>query len=251
MLDQVKKIAIIAGKEIMSIYKKDFKIDFKKDDSPLTTADQLSHHLIIKELTDCWANIPILSEEGASIPYHERSGWETFWLVDPLDGTKEFIKKNNEFTVNIALIHNGAPVLGVIYAPALDTLYYAKKNVGAFKQIGANKPISLPNVSVTDHKSVVTSRSHLSEETISYLNELKKKEGKLETITVGSSLKFCLIAEGAAHYYPRLAPTMEWDTAAGQIILEEAGGAVIVQNTGSKLMYNKYHLTNPSFTCFM
>ncbi|MCA1059081.1 3'(2'),5'-bisphosphate nucleotidase CysQ [Rossellomorea aquimaris] len=253
MLDKVKKIAISAGNEILTVYKKDFHIELKNDESPLTTADRLSQNFIQKELSAYWDDIPILSEEGTSIPYHERSKWETFWLVDPLDGTKEFIKKNDEFTVNIALIHKGHPILGVIYAPALDILYFAKKNKGAFKQIRAQRsvdpPVRLQTDSESKHKSVVISRSHMSKETNSFIRDLEKREGELKFSPIGSSLKFCLVAEGVAHYYPRLAPTMEWDTAAGQIIVEEAGGSVLVHETNSKLLYNKIHLTNPPFVC--
>jgi 3'(2'), 5'-bisphosphate nucleotidase len=254
MINKIIEIAQNAGQCIMGIYKKDFQVDFKEDASPLTIADQLSHMCIQEELSNLPAHFPVLSEEGAAIPYNERSAWETFWVVDPLDGTKEFIKKNDEFTVNIALIHKGSPVLGVIYAPALDILYYAEEKKGAYKQLNANRfhgqqPKRLYVDTQADRKKVVISRSHLTEETKEYVRELEVNEGRLDYTSIGSSLKFCLIAEGAAHCYPRLAPTMEWDTAAGQIIVEEAGGKVVNFSTLNPLTYNKEILINPSFLC--
>ncbi|MBH9965383.1 3'(2'),5'-bisphosphate nucleotidase CysQ [Rossellomorea oryzaecorticis] len=253
MLDKVKEIAVLAGKQIMTVYKKDFQIDYKDDESPLTTADHLSHELIQNELNKRWPHIPVLSEEGSAIPIQERASWELFWLIDPLDGTKEFIKRNDEFTVNIALIRNGKPVLGVIYAPALDLLYFGKEKDGAYKQSAASKCISDPVRLYADRlgsqKKVVVSRSHMSKDTRAYLKELEKKEGDLQFISIGSSLKFCLVAEGSAHYYPRLAPTMEWDTGAGQCIAEEAGCLVFQYQTSAPLIYNKEVLTNPWFIC--
>jgi 3'(2'), 5'-bisphosphate nucleotidase len=254
MLEKLKKIAIEAGKQIMMVYTDDLGIiDFKEDDSPLTEADRLSHLVIKDRLSKNWPDIPILSEEGRSIPYQERASWNEFWLVDPLDGTKEFIKKNGEFTVNIALIRNRKPVLGIIYAPALDILYFAEENEGAYKQIEASKhtkePVCLEVDCITNQKKVVVSRSHMSKETESFLKNLKLKEGKTALTSIGSSLKFCLIAEGNAQYYPRFAPTMEWDTAAGQVIVEEAGGTVVVKESTTILIYNKEQLTNPDFLC--
>ncbi|XXM71201.1 3'(2'),5'-bisphosphate nucleotidase CysQ [Lysinibacillus sphaericus] len=253
MLEKAKKIAISAGKSIMPIYQKDFQVDFKKDHSPLTAADRVSHDIIQKELNECWPDIPILSEEGSSIPYHVRSSWETFWLVDPLDGTKEFIKKNGEFTVNIALIHKGKPIIGIIYAPALDILYYASENGGAFKRLDASKNTLSPErlyVNRTSlQKKAVVSRSHMSKETEAFLKDLEQKAGKLEFISIGSSLKFCLLAEGAAHYYPRLAPTMEWDTGAGHCIAVEAGCQIVDYQRSEPLTYNKANLLNPWFIC--
>jgi 3'(2'), 5'-bisphosphate nucleotidase len=254
MIKKIIEIAITAGDCIMDIYKRDFQVDFKEDASPLTIADQLSHTCIQNELSKIPTQFPILSEEGAAIPYSERSAWETFWIVDPLDGTKEFIKKNDEFTVNIALIHKGTPVLGVIYAPALDILYYAEEKKGAYKLLNAKKtngqqPKRLNVNTQAKMKKVVISRSHLTEETKEYVKDLVINEGKLDYISIGSSMKFCLIAEGAAHYYPRLSPTMEWDTAAGQVIVEEAGGKVMNFTNFNPLSYNKESLVNPSFIC--
>jgi 3'(2'), 5'-bisphosphate nucleotidase len=253
MLNKVKEIAILAGKQIMTVYRNDFQIEYKKDDSPLTIADRLSNELIQNELKKGWPHIPVLSEEGAVIPFRKRVSWEQFWLIDPLDGTKEFIKKNDEFTVNIALIRNGKPVLGVIYAPALDLLFFGKENDGAYKQSAASKytsdPIRLYADRLGPQKKVVVSRSHMSEDTKAYVKELEKKEGELQFISIGSSLKFCLVAEGSAHYYPRLGPTMEWDTGAGQCIADEAGCRVFQYQTSAPLVYNKEVLTNPWFIC--
>ncbi|OXS56034.1 3'(2'),5'-bisphosphate nucleotidase [Bacillus sp. V-88] len=253
MLKEVIEIAIGAGKKILEVYEDAYTIHEKEDRSPLTIADQLSHSHIQTELSNLFPTIPILSEEGASIPFKERKNWSSFWLVDPLDGTKEFIKKNGEFTVNIALIQGNRPVLGIIYAPVTDTLYYAEKNKGAYKLMTASslekrKQVKI-NTASSGVKKIVISRSHLSDATQDYIEDLQRQVGKLDFTSIGSSLKFCLIADGSAHYYPRLAPTMEWDTAAGQIIVEEANGQVSEFDTGAHLVYNKKVLTNPSFIC--
>ncbi|WP_230980776.1 3'(2'),5'-bisphosphate nucleotidase CysQ [Rossellomorea arthrocnemi] len=254
MLKDVIEIAIGAGKKVLEVYDKVYTIHEKEDMSPLTVADQIAHEHIQVELSKL-NSMPLLSEEGAKIPFTERKDWSSFWLIDPLDGTKEFIKKNGEFTINIALIKRGTPVLGVIYAPVLDTLYYAEKDKGAYKLSHAGSSLGRRTekitTSPTGEKKVVISRSHLSEATQDYINDLQLQEGNLEFVSIGSSLKFCMIAEGCAHYYPRLDPTMEWDTAAGQIIVEEANGKVIVYDTGNPLVYNKECLTNPSFLCSM
>ncbi|CAN7421878.1 3'(2'),5'-bisphosphate nucleotidase CysQ [Rossellomorea sp. LjRoot5] len=253
MLNDVIEIAIGAGKKVLEVYDDTYTIHAKADRSPLTIADQLSHSYIQAELSNLSPTIPILSEEGASIPFMERKDWSSFWLVDPLDGTKEFIKKNGEFTVNIALIQGNRPILGIVYAPVPDTLYYAEENQGAYKLISASSSEKRKQVKITTVssgvKKVVISRSHLSEDTREYIDDLQRQEGRFEFTSIGSSLKFCLIAEGSAHYYPRLAPTMEWDTAAGQMIVEEAYGQVIEYETGNPLIYNKKVLTNPSFIC--
>ncbi len=253
MLKDVIEIAIHAGQKIMEVYDEIYTVHQKADQSPLTLADQMSHEYIQTELNLLPLKVPLLSEEGAHIPFDVRKNWSTFWLIDPLDGTKEFIKKNGDFTVNIALIQGNRPVLGVIYAPARDTLYFAEKNKGASKLLHASSYTKRKKIKITSSsskiKKVVVSRSHLSEATQDYLEHLQQQEGKLEYSSIGSSLKFCLVAEGAAHYYPRLAPTMEWDTAAGQIIVEEANGQVIEYESGNPLVYNKKVLTNPSFIC--
>ncbi|RDW16406.1 3'(2'),5'-bisphosphate nucleotidase [Oceanobacillus arenosus] len=259
-LGPIVKIAIDAGHEILRIYNRyDYDIEFKNDCSPLTMADKQSHQKIATQLQKYYKNIPILSEEGADIPYSERKSWNTFWLVDPLDGTKEFIKRNGEFTVNIALIENQKPVLGVIYVPVLDTLYVAKVGVGSFKikhtkqcRLDDDKDIMeqgtvLPCSKNEDVVKVIASRSHLSQETEAFIEQLKEKHHRVETMSSGSSLKLCLVAEGACDYYPRFAPTMEWDTAAGHVIVEQARGYLYTVEGKQSLTYNKPCLRNPWF----
>jgi len=252
--------ALDAGKAILQIYASDFSVEDKKDRSPLTEADRRSHELIKKRLEGISPVYPVLSEEGRDIPYEERGKWEFFWLVDPLDGTKEFIKRNGEFTVNIALIRRGRPILGIIYAPACDLLYFSVEELGAYKLSGgskkpANKGLDdlisrsskLPISSGPRPFTMVGSRSHTNPETEEYFQSLGKKHGGLNVISIGSSLKFCMVAEGSADEYPRLGPTMEWDTAAGQAILEHAGGKVIEWGSAAPLSYNKKALLNPWF----
>ncbi|SEA77140.1 3'(2'), 5'-bisphosphate nucleotidase [Thalassobacillus cyri] len=256
MKQTVIQAAIEAGKEIMKIYNTDFDVEYKEDESPLTIADKQSHEIIKMHLMDYDPSIPILSEEGSHLPYEERKQWDQFWLVDPIDGTKEFIKKNGEFTVNIALIRNGKPVLGVIYAPALDDLYVADEEKGAYKipavleagNTDSMNAIPLPLVDKQEKTaSVVASRSHMSEETQQFIESLKSNYESVATVSAGSSLKLCLVAEGKADYYPRYAPTMEWDTGAGQAIVELSGGKVEVANEDRPLRYNKENLRNPWF----
>lgn len=248
-IQKINSIAKKAGNEIMKIYQQDFDVDYKADNSPLTKADIHSNEVIIKNLENLHPDIPILSEENKAIPYNIRKNWEYFWLIDPLDGTKEFVKKNGEFTVNIALIYKNMPVLGVIYAPVLNLLYYAQKDRGAFKQEKNKKPQRLPiyNQTNNDTLKVIISKSHYNQETKEFVDNLKNQYEKIEFINIGSSLKFCLIAEGKADIYPRLAPTMEWDTAAGQIIVEQTGGKVIEYKNKKHLKYNKKNLHNPWF----
>ena len=256
LLYEAIKAAFHGGQEIRKVYhQSDFTVEWKEDDSPLTQADMAANH-IIKEHLDS-TGIPILSEEGTDIDYAERSKWLKFWLVDPLDGTKEFIKRNGEFTVNIALIENNVPVLGVIYVPETEELYFAGEELGAYKKEGFNKDLildqilfdayRLPRSSGPNTFTVVASRSHMSEETQSYIDKLKKEHGRIETLSRGSSLKLCMVAEGKANEYPRFAPTMEWDTAAGHAIARISGAKVIDHNTGEELRYNKENLRNPWF----
>ncbi len=256
-LQLAMRAALLAGKEILKVYRdRDFQIDMKADKSPLTLADKKSHQAIKEFLSE--SGLPILSEEGKNIPYEERKDWETFWVVDPLDGTKEFIKGNGEFTVNIALIKKGRPVLGVVYAPVLRELYYASKDVATAKlYVKHNEVLGKPEVlnpemtaANRDYLVVVASRSHMSEETKAFIEEVVSKSDKgVKTVSKGSSLKFCLVAEGKADIYPRFAPTMEWDTAAGQAIVEFSGGKVL--NIERKpLEYNKECLINPYFLAF-
>ncbi|MGP4038803.1 3'(2'),5'-bisphosphate nucleotidase CysQ [Gracilibacillus sp. D59] len=250
------QVCLNAGNEIMEVYSQDFDVEFKEDDSPLTVADKKAHNTIATGLEKLDAGIPVLSEEGKEISYEERKDWEQFWLVDPLDGTKEFIKKNGEFTVNIALIKDKYPALGVIYAPALDTFYFGVNDEGAYKLNNAskvniknlddliNQSVKLPEVTKSNVTNVVASRSHMSEETEAFINQL---DGEINVVSSGSSLKFCLVTEGKADYYPRYAPTMEWDTGAGQAIVEAAGGKVTRYEDGERFYYNREELLNGWF----
>lgn len=241
-------IAEHAGKAIMEIYKQDFEVIYKDDKSPLTKADKAANEIIADGLNTLAIKLPILSEEGKEIPYEERKEWDYFWMVDPLDGTKEFIKKNGEFTVNIALIHQETPVLGVVYAPALDDMYWAVQGKGAFKD-GKKLPL-YTNEHPEKVLRVVASKSHLSEETQDYITSLMKKTETIQCISKGSSLKLCMVAEGSADVYPRLAPTMEWDTAAADAIVRESGKTTnIYLKDNQAVSYNKLKLQNPSFIC--
>lgn len=245
LLQEVEKLARAAGAAIMEIYHgEDFGETSKADNSPLTLADLVSHKVIVAGLSKLEPKYPILSEEDAHIPYSERSKWAGFWLVDPLDGTKEFLKRNGEFTVNIALVENGVPVLGVVYAPVLDVCYYGARGTGAFVQRGthAAKAIQAKAHAADSAIKVVASRSHSDERTTALL----KKLGDHECISMGSSLKLCLVAEAAAHFYPRLGPTMEWDTAAAHAVVNEAGG-MVCDVAERALRYNKEDLHNPEF----
>lgn len=253
------KISLDAGKEILEVYKQDFSIEFKEDDSPLTQADKRAHDSILKGLNALDPSIPVLSEEGKEIPYSERRKWSHFWLVDPLDGTKEFIKRNDEFTVNIALIEGKYPSVGIIFAPALDVVYFGRVGEGAYKLENASgamvaneeeliqKSERLPGIKEHRVTRAIASRSHMSKETEAFIKELEVKHGEIEVISSGSSLKFCLVAEGKADYYPRYAPTMEWDTGAGQAIVEAAGGEVTRYDDNDKCYYNKENLLNEWF----
>lgn len=239
--------AVEAGKKILDIYddpNADFEVERKADNSPLTKADKAAHLEIVKHLEPL--GIPILSEEGRNIPYNERAEWRRLWIVDPLDGTKEFIKRNGEFTVNIALVEDGEPTLGVIYIPVTGELYYGDREEGAFKKSGEDV-VKLPIEQQRDNYLVVASRSHLSPETAAYIEALKAIHTNVDTVSKGSSLKICLIAEGSADSYPRYAPTMEWDTAAGDAILRATGGALCQADSHTPLQYNKADLLNPYF----
>ena len=259
MTDKLKlaiKAALLAGKEIIEVYHTDdFEVKLKSDESPLTIADQRAHNVINKILKG--TTVPVLSEEGKNIKFEERKSWDYYWLVDPLDGTKEFIKRNGEFTVNIALIKEGIPVLGVIYVPVTKDLYFSEEGVGAFKAVNVDLesdinfirqfsfklPFSLENEVYT----VVGSRSHMNKETEDFIEKLKQEHGELNFISKGSSLKICMIAEGIADIYPRFAPTMEWDTAAGHAIALAAGCSVTQVDQKTPVKYNKENLLNPWF----
>lgn len=251
--------AVEAGNEIVEVYhSKDFEIELKSDFSPLTIADQRAHHAIVSVLDVL--NIPILSEEGNHQEYEIRKNWKYCWIVDPLDGTKEFIKRNDEFTVNIALVEDGKPIIGVIYVPVYRQLYFSEKNLGAFKADQVDfwggdldqliqKSTSLPVRS--DRKSVVAvaSRSHLNQNTKDFIENLQADNSNVELISRGSSLKLCMVAEGEADVYPRFAPTMEWDIAAGHAIVSASGGVVLQMESELELSYNKENLLNPWFIC--
>ena len=273
--------AFEAGRAILEVYRSsDFRVEEKVDKSPLTLADKRSHDVIVKHLGN--SDIPILSEEGKDIAYQERKIWETYWLIDPLDGTKEFIKKNGEFTVNIAIIRDRKPMAGVIYVPDRDVLYYALKNQGSFKidpatgvrlpETNLIEPIIsqeagqegekvaeafdslvatstiLPIPDLPDRPfTIMGSRSHASPELEAIVAEKRQEHGEVEFISAGSSLKLCLVAEGKADIYPRTGPTMEWDTAAGQAIAENAGCKVLQYDSSNPLIYNKENLLNPWF----
>lgn len=241
------KAALDAGRDIMEIYddpEADFGIERKADNSPLTRADKAAHARIMTYLEP--TSIPVLSEEGAHLPYDERRTWQRLWIVDPLDGTKEFIKRNGEFTVNIALVEDCAPVMGVIYVPVKQQLYYGIVGEGATKEEDGVRS-SLPLPAGERAFTVVASRSHLSAETADFIDNLRREHPDLELVSSGSSLKICLVAEGRADIYPRHAPTMEWDTAAGDAIARAAGREVVDATTDEPLRYNKEDLHNPWF----
>ena len=250
------KAAVAAGEPILEVYNSAFAVEHKDDNSPLTLADKRAHETIVSHLKP--TGLPILSEEGKSIPFAERRQWDAFWMVDPLDGTKEFIKRNGEFTVNIALIHDGQPVMGVIWVPVMHTLYFAEETLGAYKMSPLTLPLAeldtligqahkLPSPQGRTRFTVVASRSHMTPETEAFIRTLEQERGEIHTTSMGSSLKICLVAEGAADVYPRFAPTMEWDTAAGQAIAQAAGKQVIDRTTSEPMRYNKPNLLNNWF----
>jgi 3'(2'), 5'-bisphosphate nucleotidase len=244
MLEQVVTIAKQAGEAIMAVYEHGIEVQHKHDNSPLTQADLAAHDIIEAGLAKLSPELPVLSEESAAIPFATRQKWDRYWLVDPLDGTREFIKRNGEFTVNIALIDSHRPILGVVYAPALNLLFYAANGEGAYKQFCSNapQPIKARNYDATQ-VTVAGSRSHAGEELIRFLDRM----GPHMLISMGSSLKICLVAEGRADIYPRLGLTSEWDTAAAQCVLQEAGGQLIDMD-GNPFCYNlKESLLNPHF----
>ena len=242
-INDIEKIAKDAGKAIMEIYIRDFQVDYKDDKSPLTEADTKSNEIICEALERLHPDIPMLSEENKMVEFSERQNWEYYWCIDPIDGTKEFIKKNDEFTINIALIHKNTPVLGIVYAPAIEKMYVAKQGEGAFLN-GQRLPLQTNNT--PDEKLyVVASKSHLSDETQEFIDNLDAKE--IEQVSKGSSLKLCMVATGEADIYPRLAPTMEWDTAAADAIVRESGKMTYQFESNEPMVYNKENLLNPWF----
>jgi 3'(2'), 5'-bisphosphate nucleotidase len=239
-----------AGAKILEIYARDFQIDYKADESPLTEADEAANEVIMEFLRREYVDTPIISEENKQLGYAERKSWNRFWLVDPLDGTKEFIKKNGEFTVNIALIENGAPVLGVVYRPVTDTVYMGIVGEACYRIEGDGAPEVItggPHYSEKDSVKVVASRSHLTAEVEEFVAKLRAEGKEVDFLSAGSSLKLCLVAEGAADVYPRFGPTMEWDTGAAQAVAVAAGKKVLNAETGEALAYNKENLLNPFF----
>ncbi|MDA9151569.1 3'(2'),5'-bisphosphate nucleotidase CysQ [Schleiferiaceae bacterium] len=246
--------AINAGIQIMKIYESDdFGVEIKGDDSPLTKADKASHGVIVSALST--TGVPVLSEEGAQIQYAERANWNVFWMIDPIDGTKEFIKKNGEFTVNIALIQNGKPILGVVYAPVLQEIFFAEDGLGSYKKIQVQTLEDFENAIITDLTRVqppitytlVVSKSHMNESTQEYVDKKEREHGTIDAASFGSSLKICKVADGSAHCYPRFGPTMEWDTAAAHAVAAIAGCSVTQEDEQSALRYNKENLLNPYF----
>ena len=244
ILEDIIRLSIEAGHRIMEVYDTDFDVVKKSDNSPVTAADMAAHHTIVDGLAELTPDIPVLSEESANIPFKERSTWTRYWLVDPLDGTREFVKRNGEFTVNIALIDNHESVLGVVYVPVTGVLYYAERGTGAYKKVPDGDPYRINSRKKTEQSTIIAgSRSHRGDSLIRFLERV----GEYEVIPMGSSLKSCLVAEGRADIYPRLGPTSEWDTAAAQSIVEEAGG-VLTTTDMLPMRYNtKESLLNPHF----
>ena len=267
-----------AGNEILEVYHTNIDVTYKKDDSPLTLADERAHQAILRSLPSLPPkDIPILSEEGRDIPYEERAEWEYLWVVDPLDGTKEFVKRRDEFTVNIALIEKSRPVIGVVFLPAAGSLYFAAEGFGSYKvekvetvgrildEVGSSSgktlqlrvlldgAVRLPASKTMERSSgqlnLVGSRSHGKEALADFVEKMKEQYGKVGFVPAGSALKFCLVAEGKADLYPRFGPTMEWDTAAGHCVVEQSGGAVLQMGAKTPLEYNKRDLHNPYFIC--
>jgi 3'(2'), 5'-bisphosphate nucleotidase len=262
-LAQLLRLSLDAGKAILEVYETAFSVELKDDRSPLTFADKRSNEILCKGLGKI-GGIPIMSEELKQLPYEERKSWKSFWLVDPLDGTKEFIKRNGEFTVNVALIDENEPIFGLIYVPVSGQFYYALKGEGSytFSMSGStiipdsyNEIIAISKRLPVEHRpagefNIVASRSHMSPKTEAYINEEKSKHPVVNIVSAGSSLKFCLVAEGKADAYPRFGPTMEWDTGAGHIIATETGKKLVCCDTLETLTYNKPNLLNPDFLVY-
>ncbi len=266
LLEAALRASLVAGEAVLKVYNTDFEVCLKEDQSPLTEADRQAHHILAAYLS---GDIPFLSEEGSRIPFEDRKGWNLYWLVDPLDGTKEFIKRNGEFTVNVALIERGSPALGVVYVPARNELFFGGRGCGAFRVtdgavgrirqagLGAGRmldaavdaAVPLPGFAVGAAQGIrlVQSASHVTPEEARFVTALRAAVGNIETVAAGSSLKFCRVAEGRADLYPRFGPTMEWDTAAGQCIAESAGGEVWSIPELSPVHYNRRDLRNGAF----
>jgi len=256
LIDNAINAALLAGIKIREVYSSpDFDVQVKDDRTPVTLADRLAHDEILMALGN--TRLPVLSEEGIHLSYSERKNWDLFWLVDPLDGTKEFIKQNDEFTVNIALVQKNEPIAGVIYAPVTGELYAGIQGIGAFKLFNPSQNCTFQTVQLSGIKLpekakraefiVAVSRSYMNTETEAYIDELRKKHGSIEIVRMGSSLKICRIAEGSADVYPKIGKTMEWDTAAGHAIAKAAGKNIFLSDLMTELTYNKEDLQNPHF----
>lgn len=256
LIDKAIHAAVLAGKKIMEVYASiDFMVVIKDDQTPVTLADRNAHIEILKNLES--TGLPVLSEEGIHLNFSERKKWDLFWLIDPLDGTKEFIKRNDEFTVNIALIQNGQPIAGVVYAPVTGELYVGTPEIGAFKLLNSDEHcnfhlmqhsgIKLPEKTEQTEFVIVVSRSHMNVKTEDYIENLRKKHKSLRMINMGSSLKMCMVAEGTADIYPKLGTTMEWDTAAAHAILKASGKNIFMTDLKTEIRYNKENLQNPHF----
>jgi len=256
LIDIAIHAAILAGVKIRVVYSSvDFNVEFKKDHSPVTKADRNAHEVILKELRI--TKLPVLSEEGTQVSFSERKNWDMFWLVDPLDGTKEFIKRNDEFTINIALIQESIPIAGVIYAPITGELYVGIPDIGAWKllnpsedctfQLMQHSGIKLPEIIEQKEYIIAVSRSHMNQETKAYIEELRKKHGTIKIVSKGSSLKIGMVADGTASIYPKYGKTMEWDTAAGHAIVKAVGKNIFLPDLKTELSYNKENTQNPHF----
>lgn len=256
LVDKAIHAAVLAGKKIMEVYASvDFGVVIKEDQTPVTIADHRAHDEILKNLKS--TVLPVLSEEGIHLSYSERKNWDMFWLIDPLDGTKEFIKRNDEFTVNIALIQNGRPIAGVIFAPVTGVLYAGIPETGAFKLVNPDEHctfhsmqlsgIKLPEKTGRNEFVVVVSRSHRNQKTKEYIENIRKEHESFRQINMGSSLKMCMVTEGTASVYPKLGTTMEWDTAAGHAILKASGKNIFLTDLKTEIRYNKENLQNPHF----
>jgi len=252
-INDIIHVAKKAGEAIMEIYKEeDFGIELKDDDSPVTIADLQSNKVIEEGLKKIAPNIPFLSEEAPKASYAERKKWDYCWIVDPIDGTKEFIKRTGQFAVNIALIKDRKPVIGIIYLPAHDTVYYAEKGKGAFKKVGNQPADSLPfnHLGERPHLVAGVSHSHLSEEEKAFIESIRQSGHEVQEIGLGASLKHGAVAEGTVDFYIKYSGTSEWDIAAGQLLVEETGGAVIDMNTQQPIIYNKPNVANPDFIMY-
>ncbi len=244
-IEIIRDTARRAGEVILEVYARDFEVETKADDSPLTEADRKANTVIVEALENQYPEIPIISEETKTLPYPDRKDWTRCWMVDPLDGTKEFVKKNGEFTVNIALVENGEPVMGVVYRPVTGAMYSAVRGEGAW--LDGSRIENRKHYSTEEEVTVVASRSHLTPEVEEFVEQLRGEGKEVEFLSAGSSLKLCLVAEGKATVYPRFGPTMEWDTAAAHAVVSEAGKKVLRHDTGEALRYNKEDLLNPWF----